>query len=81
MKQHFEKDWRQAIDGVLKQGEKEDVIVVTGSLYFLAMVRGMFVGALILKLERDTSKVGGYVYLEREIKKAAKFPAFGNVMK
>ena len=38
-KKRMEKDWRKAIEAVLEHMEEEDVIVVTGSLYFLTMVR------------------------------------------
>lgn len=38
-KKRMEKDWRNAIDVVLQQSKEDDVIVVTGSLYFLAKVR------------------------------------------
>lgn len=38
-KKRMEKDWKKAIDVVLQQSKEDDVIVVTGSLYFLAMVR------------------------------------------
>ncbi len=38
-KKVMEKDWRKAIEVALEHTEKEDVIVVTGSLYFLTLVR------------------------------------------
>ena len=38
-KKRIEKDWKTAINVVLQQPKEEDVIVVTGSLYFLVNVR------------------------------------------
>ena len=38
-KKRIEKDWKKAINVVLQQPKEEDVIVVTGSLYFLVNVR------------------------------------------
>ena len=38
-KKMIEKDWRKAIEAALEHMEKEDIIVVTGSLYFLTIVR------------------------------------------
>ena len=38
-KKRMEKDWRRVIEAVLQNMKEEDVIVITGSLYFLTMAR------------------------------------------
>ena len=38
-KKVMEKDWRRAIEGAVKTAKEEDVIIITGSLYFLIEVR------------------------------------------
>ncbi len=38
-KKRMEKDWRKAIETVIQNAKTEDVIIVTGSLYFLIMAR------------------------------------------
>ena len=38
-KKRMEKEWRKAIEAVIEHSKEEDIIIVTGSLYFLAMAR------------------------------------------